>query len=99
MRTEKENQNPASETIREGRLASASFAGGEQGPKPGGTRGGCWGAQGGRGQQQCLGLLFAKGVLEVPCPGGGAHLYPAHCDPMDYSPPGSSVHEIFQARY
>ena len=20
------------------------------------------------------------------------------CDPMDYSPPGSSVHEIFQAR-
>ena len=23
---------------------------------------------------------------------------PTLCDPMDYSPPGSSVHEIFQAR-
>ena len=23
---------------------------------------------------------------------------PAHCEPMDYSPPGSSVHGIFQAK-
>ena len=23
---------------------------------------------------------------------------PTHCDPMDWSPPGSSVHGIFQAR-
>ena len=27
-----------------------------------------------------------------------APLCPALCDPMDYSPPGSSVHGIFQAR-
>ena len=24
--------------------------------------------------------------------------YPTLCDPMDYSPPGSSFHRIFQAR-
>ena len=24
--------------------------------------------------------------------------YLTHCNPMDYSPPGSSVHEILQAR-
>ena len=27
-----------------------------------------------------------------------AQLCPAFCDPMDCSPPGSSVHEFFQAR-
>ena len=27
-----------------------------------------------------------------------AQLYPTLCDPMDYSPPGSSVHGILQAR-
>ena len=27
-----------------------------------------------------------------------AQLRPTLCDPMDYSPPGSSVHGIFQAR-
>ena len=27
-----------------------------------------------------------------------AQLYPTLCDPMDCNPPGSSVHEIFQAR-
>ena len=27
-----------------------------------------------------------------------AHLYPTLWDPMDYSPPGSSIHGIFQAR-
>ena len=27
-----------------------------------------------------------------------AQLYPIPCDPMDCSPPGSSVHGIFQAR-
>ena len=27
-----------------------------------------------------------------------AQLYPTHCDPMDCSPPGSSVHGILQAR-
>ena len=27
-----------------------------------------------------------------------AQLCPTLCDPMDYSPPGSSVNEIFQAR-
>ena len=25
-------------------------------------------------------------------------IYPFKCDPMDYSPPGSSIHQIFQAR-
>ena len=27
-----------------------------------------------------------------------AQLWPTRCDPMDCSPPGSTVHEIFQAR-
>ena len=27
-----------------------------------------------------------------------AQSYPTHRDPMDYSPPGSSVHGTFQAR-
>jgi len=27
-----------------------------------------------------------------------AQSWPTLCDPMDYSPPGSSVHGIFQAR-
>ena len=27
-----------------------------------------------------------------------AQLHPALCNPMDYTPPGSSVHGIFQAR-
>ena len=27
-----------------------------------------------------------------------AQLYPTVCDPMDYGPPGSSVHGLFQAR-
>ena len=33
-------------------------------------------------------------------PGGGlvAKLYLIHCDPMDCSPPGSSVYGILQAR-
>ena len=26
------------------------------------------------------------------------YLCPTPCDPMDYSPPGSYIHEIFQAR-
>ena len=35
------------------------------------------------------------------CGGGGglvAKLCPTHCDPMNCSPPGSSVHGIFQAK-
>ena len=35
------------------------------------------------------------------CGGGGglvAKLCPTHCDPMNCSPPGSSVHGISQAR-
>ena len=27
-----------------------------------------------------------------------AQLYPTLCDPMDYSPPGSSVHGVLQAK-
>ena len=26
------------------------------------------------------------------------HLCPTLCDPVDYSPPGSSIHEVFQVR-
>ena len=37
-------------------------------------------------------------VIVFVCGGGGAHLCPTLCDPMDYSPPGSSVHGILQAR-
>ena len=65
---QKENQNPASATIREGHSGSALFAGGERGLKPCETTAGVGGAQGRRGQQQCLRLLFSMGVLEVPCP-------------------------------
>ena len=37
-----------------------------------------------------------KGVFEGL--GGGLVAESDSCDPMDCSPPGSSVHEIFQAR-
>ena len=40
----------------------------------------------------CLQVLFVSCVRAVPQP------CPILCSPMDYSPPGSSAHEIFQAR-
>ena len=49
----------------------------------------------------CLGNKGQAG-LRVKCValwlGVSAHLCPALCEPMDGSPPGSSAHEIFQAR-
>ena len=43
----------------------------------------------------------ARSVLTRPtplCPWGDSQSCPALCDPMDYSPSGSSVHGILQAR-
>ena len=40
------------------------------------------------------GLVRIRGIVKVLV----AQLGPTLCDPMDCSPPGSSVHEIFQAR-
>ena len=46
--------------------------------------------------------VFLYGDNSVHCTGGSgnvlsAKLYLTHCDPMDCSPPNSSVHEISQA--
>ena len=41
-------------------------------------------------------LILSKGLLFDQCECAQSCL--TLCDPMDYSPPGSSVHEIFQAR-
>ena len=37
-------------------------------------------------------------ISHICCRGSVARSYPALCDPMAYSPPGSSVHGISQAR-
>ena len=37
-------------------------------------------------------------VLGICMPAKSLQSYPILCDPMDYSPPGSSVHGILQAR-
>ena len=37
-------------------------------------------------------------VLGICMPTKSLQSYPILCDPMDYSPPGSSVHGILQAR-
>ena len=42
------------------------------------------------------GVLVTSLVLNVLC--SVAQLCPTLCNPMDYSPPGSSVHGILQAR-
>ena len=37
-------------------------------------------------------------ISHICCRGSVARSYPALCDPMAYSPPGSSVHGVLQAR-
>ena len=48
-------------------------------------------------------LQWKRGVLTTGPPGKSLKVLviqssPTLCDPMDYNPPGSSVHEIFQVR-
>ena len=40
----------------------------------------------------------AKQIYHVLCVHSATQLCSTLCDPMDYSPPGSSVHGVFQAR-
>ena len=41
-------------------------------------------------------MLYTLSVYNVLCVCVCAQLCPTLCDPMDYSPPGSSVHVILQ---
>ena len=53
------------------------------------------------GQRNRLGSLpvaYSHGSASNAVLCSVAQLYPTLCDPMDYSPPGSSVHGILQAR-
>ena len=42
--------------------------------------------------------MLDRGFSGSDCSGLVAKSCPILCDPMDYSPPGSSVHGIFKAR-
>ena len=42
--------------------------------------------------------LKLKPILICVCMSSCSFLFETHCDPMNCSPPGSSVHGIFQAR-
>ena len=54
------------------------------------------------GQRNRLGgslpVAYSHGSASNAVLCSGAQLYPTLCDPMDCSPPGSSVHGILQAR-
>ena len=49
-------------------------------------------------QKLCWMLWGSTGLDSAACVCTGAQSCPTLCDPMDCSPPGSSVHGIFQAR-
>jgi len=49
-------------------------------------------------QSLCWMLWDSTGLDSAPCVCTDAQSCPTLCDPMDCSPPGSSVHGIFQAR-
>ena len=49
-------------------------------------------------QEHWSGLHFLLQCMKVKSESGVAQSCPTLGDPMDYSPPGSSVHGIFQAR-
>ena len=51
-----------------------------------------------QGKQRLLSSSFINPVLTIRKESEVAQLCPSLCDPMDCHPPGSSVHEIFQAR-
>ena len=50
------------------------------------------------GKNTGVGCHFLLQCMEVKSESEVAQLYPTLNDPMDFSPPGSSVHGIFQAR-
>ena len=49
-------------------------------------------------QEYWVGCHFLLQCMKVKSENEAAQSCPTLCDPMDCSPPGSSVHEIFQAR-
>ena len=55
---------------------------------------GCWHSCRDRTSQTCLGLFTAPWPIVMLL---FTRLYPTLCDPLDCSPPGSSVHGILQA--
>ena len=50
------------------------------------------------GKKTGVGCHFLLQHMKVKSESEVAQSCPTLCDPMDYSPPSSSVHEIFQAR-
>ena len=50
------------------------------------------------GKNTAVGCHFLLQCMKVKSESEVAQSYPTPRDPMDYSPPGSSVHGIFQAR-
>ena len=50
------------------------------------------------GKNTGVGCHFLLQCMEMKSESEVARSCPTLCDPMDYSPPGSSVHGIFQAR-
>ena len=51
-----------------------------------------------KAEKQEIKLPTSIGSTENTAAAKSLQSCPAHSDPMDCSPPGSSVHEIFQAR-
>ena len=50
------------------------------------------------GKNTGVGCHFLLQCMKVKGESVYTQLYPTPSDPMDYSPPGSSIHGIFQAR-
>ena len=50
------------------------------------------------GKNTGMGCHFLLQCMKVKSESEVAQSYPTLCDPMDCSPPGSSIHGIFQAR-
>ena len=50
------------------------------------------------GNNTGMGCYFLLQCVKVKGESEVAHSYPTLCNPMDCSPPGSSIHGIFQAR-
>ena len=70
------------------RLCATPQTAAHQAPRP-------WDSQ---GKNTGVGCHFLLQCMKVKSESEVAQSYPTLSDPMDYSPPGSSVHGIFQAR-
>ena len=51
------------------------------------------------GKNTGVGCHFLLQCMKVKSESEVTQLCPTLCDPMDYSPPGSSIHGILQAKY